>query len=146
MTRLEEKLEEVAGQFAQRVVEALWRESIGEVMWLASRGTRGERAEERPAGEQPTAKAPAKETKGKNPGTSKRQRRSGSELETLVERVVQAVETAAKESSEGLAVGELAKVLRRPSSELTRPLHLALQARRLKKKGERRHTRYFPVK
>lgn len=140
MRGLQERLSQLAEEFVRALVGALVAGSLEDVSRLAAReaGKGGGREREGESPRQPPPKAKG----GKGRG-AKRERRSASELGELV---VQAVEAAAKAGSEGLAVGELARVLRRSSRELTRPLHVALQAGRLKKKGERRHTRYFPAK
>lgn len=139
--RIEEHLTKLAADFTQSLIRVLVSAPIDEVNELARNG----RA---PSPPRQPAKAKSELTKGPKPTgkkaeSSKRVRRSSKQLEELVERVVRAVEEHQK--PEGVAMGELVKALRRSSAELTRPLHLALQAGRLKKTGDRRHTRYFPA-
>lgn len=143
MTRVQAQLEKLATEVARSVVQALAKVPMEQLTALVQAGRFGGAP---PQQSQEKSEQPASQTR--KPGVSKgeegkRKRRSGKELQGLVERVVRAVEEHPK--PEGVAVGELAKALRRPSTELSRPLHLALEAGRLKKTGDRRHTRYFPV-
>lgn len=83
--------------------------------------------------------AQAKPTSKKKQG-----RRSGGELEKLVERVVAFVAGAAPNNPEGVSLRQIVAGVRLAASELTRPLQKALKSQALTKKGERGQTRYFP--
>jgi hypothetical protein len=97
-----------------------------------------------------TKRGPGRPRKVENqakPASKKKQgRRSGDELEKLVEQVVAFVAEAAPKNPEGVSLRQIAAGVRHPAGELTRPLQKALKSRGLTKEGERGQTRYFPGK
>lgn len=140
MTKAAARLEQVAERLVAELVRSVVQASIDELMDLTS----GNRSPVRPKNqggeaELATARQTEKTKKSKN---KKEGRRKSSEVEDFVELVVSFV--AEKGGKKGLSIGELATGLGTERAKLIRPMQKALESRRVKKKGERRLTRYFP--
>jgi hypothetical protein len=72
-------------------------------------------------------------------GAGKRVRRSSGQIEALATRVFAHVK-----SNQGQRLEEISRALKIPSSELKRPVATLMDAKRLRTKGQKRGTQYFP--
>jgi hypothetical protein len=148
MPNLKSKIASLADTFAAGVLAAVRSASLQEIL----AGGSGAPAKRKPG-------RPAKTTNGAQPApgggpqfgslsTAKRSirgkggrlaRRSPSDIEHVIGLVVATL----KEHKDGLRSEQLQKVLKLHKKEVVRPLELALKAKRIAKKGQRRSTTYF---
>ncbi|MCU0654676.1 MAG: hypothetical protein MUF64_05110 [Polyangiaceae bacterium] len=151
MANIETTIQKIAQNFVQEVVKALVGSSIEEFAQLAHKGG-GRAARSAPAAPKPAKRGrPAKAEKaekasarGRKP--AKRNRRSSEEIEVIKNKVIECIRDSVEEHPNGISVSEIAKAIREDIEDITRPIHQAVEAGQIKKKGEKRLTRYFPGK
>lgn len=150
MANVEATIQRIAKNFVQDIVKALVGSSISEFAQIANKG--GSRRAPAPVkaarpGRPPkvdkTEKAEKSGARGKKSG-GKRNRRSSLEIDGIKENVINFVRDNG--NPEGVSVSEIAKAIRENIGDITRPIHQAVASGHIKKKGEKRLTRYFPGK
>ncbi len=158
MANIEATIQKLAQGFVQEVVRALVSSSIEEFAQLAGGkgGGGGGRTRTAPAartaapaatGRGRGSKAASEGRTERRSGGDKRARRSADEIQTITTKAVSFIrDNAGDENNEGVSISDIAKHLRLDVEDVTRPVHLAVKAGFLKKKGEKRMTRYFPGK
>jgi ribosomal protein L12E/L44/L45/RPP1/RPP2 len=148
MANIETTIQKIAQNFVQEVVKALVGSSIEEFAQLAhkggSRAARSAPAAPKPAKRGRSAKAEKASTRGRKP--AKRNRRSSGEIEIIKNKVIECIRDSVEEHPNGISVSEIAKAIREDIEDITRPIHQAVEAGQIKKKGQKRLTRYFPGK
>jgi len=146
MARVDLLLERLVAGVVAEVLAAVRTVPIGDLL-QAAQGKPTKRSAPLPQAPA-TKRGPGRPRKVENqakPASKKKQgRRSGNELEKLVEQVVAFVAEAAPNNPEGVSLRQIAAGVRHAAGELTRPLQKALKSRTLTKEGERGQTRYFP--
>lgn len=150
MANIEATIQRIAQNFVQEVVKALVGSSIEEFAQLAHKGGGRKAAPAAPKvarrGRAPKAEKVEKVSARGRKASSKRNRRSSEEIDAIKDKVVDCVRDSAKDHADGISVSEIAKVIRENIEDITRPIHQAVASGQIKKKGEKRLTRYFPGK
>ncbi len=143
MSELQNSFEQISHQFIQDVLKVVAGSSIRDIANTASQYE----------GEEPSSSASMEHFESREVrsmarggtlltrGALRRPRRSTQEVTQLAQELVEMV----KNSERGLAISDLAQSLQIPVGELTRPLAIALREKRIRKSGDKRSTRYFPV-
>ncbi|MGZ6067066.1 MAG: hypothetical protein ACXWVM_32005 [Polyangiales bacterium] len=141
MADLRSAIATLAEDFASSVVAALRGASLDEISELAGGAVarpsvRGKRATTSP---RTTAAAPSTAA-ARLPRLGKGgKQRSAADFETIVGAIV----TLLQQHTEGLRAEQIQKELGLSKKDTPRPLLLALGAKKIRKKGERRSTTYF---
>jgi ribosomal protein L12E/L44/L45/RPP1/RPP2 len=125
---LEEHVQALAVKFAQDVLAALKGASLSDIASLA--------------GSSPALSTTAAQPRAAARAPAKRARRSAEDLDRTVERLVRALEKA----PDGLRAEALRVELGLAAKDMPRPLSLALESKRIKKRGQKRATTYFAAK
>lgn len=137
MADLQKTIAALAQSFAEGVLRAVRDASLEEVAALGT-GGRARAARSAPREAEPAAAKKGRRAAGlarTRPGA----RRSPEDFQRIVDAIV---ETLAKHP-EGLRSEELQRELGLSKSEMPRPLKHALEAKVVRKKGQKRSTRYF---
>lgn len=130
---LRDTIQQLATTFAAGVLDAIRGSSLEEILVETSGAPR--RGRGRPAGARSVTRgAPARVERSRRLG-----RRSPGALEDVVNRIVGLL----SEHPEGLRAEQIKAELDLPARELPRPIAKALAAKRVRKEGRKRATRYF---
>jgi len=130
---LRSKLNELAAQFADAIVNAIRGSSVEELLAQTGGGDGPRRGPGRPRGPAATTESKAR---GRRPG--RLPRRSAEEIAAELDRVVGLV----KKSKAGLRAEEIRTTLKMQSKEMPRILKEGLSTKVLKSKGQKRATTY----
>ncbi len=138
MPDLRSSIHSLAQQFAAGVLKAIRSSSLEDILDETSGGRRGPG---RPPGKRGPGRPPGKRGPGRPPGsTSKRlARRSAKDIAAVTSSIVALVSKHPK----GLRAEQIRAELGIAKKEWMRPLGMALDAKKLTKKGEKRSTTYF---
>jgi hypothetical protein len=138
MPDLRSSIQSLAEAFAAGVLEAIRSSSLEDILGETSGARRGPG---RPPGKRGPGRPPGKRGVGRPPGPlSKRlARRSAKDIAAVTNSIVALVKKHAK----GLRAEQIRAELRIAKNEWMRPLGMALDSKRLTKKGEKRSTTYF---
>jgi hypothetical protein len=141
MTTLRSQLEALAGSFAGDVLEAVRGMSLQELVSETGDGRgNGRSAPTVPRGAAPAAQATANGAKrGRAAGRLKR--RSPQDIAQALGKVVALV----RQHKQGLRAEQIRKQLGMQPSEMPRVLKDGLSSKKLKAKGQKRATTYFPA-
>jgi hypothetical protein len=121
-TKLKKTIEALANEFADELLRALGNASFSELS-AELHGAGGVRA------------AP-----GRAGGGGRRARRSESDLDETIDRIVSTLKSA---GAGGLRSEELRRQVGLARAEMMRPIALALSTKKIRKTGEKRATTYF---
>jgi len=121
-TKIQARIESFAHELSELVKQAAV-ESVQEALNGSGPTRRGRK---------PRAKAVAKR------GSSRSSRRSSEQVADLGKTILAHVK-----SNQGHRLEEISAALKTPSKELKRPVALLLEAKKLKKRGQKRGTKYF---
>jgi hypothetical protein len=138
MPDLRSSIHSLAQQFAAGVLEAIRSSSLEEILGE----TQGARREPgRPPGKPGPGRPAGRRGPGRPPGSSSKRlaRRSATDLAAVSESIVALV----KKHPKGLRAEQIRAELRIAKKEWMRPLGLALDSKKLTKKGAKRATTYF---
>lgn len=141
MTTLRSRLEALAGSFAGDVLAAVRGMSLQElVSEAADRRGNGRSAPTVPRGAAPTAQATANGAK-RGRGAGRLKRRSPQDIAQALGKVVALV----RQHKQGLRAEQIRKQLGMQPKEMPRVLKDGLSSKKLKAKGQKRATTYFPA-
>jgi hypothetical protein len=135
MSNLRSHLQDLAHTFAEEVLAAIRRANLEELVSDSPRSTRGRRSPGRPR----MAHAGVATAAPKRARAGRLARRS---LDDIVKTLAQVV-SLVKAKKEGLSSEQIQKSLRLDKRELPRVLSTGLAKKNLRKKGQKRATRYF---
>ena len=141
MPTLKTKVDDLAAAFAEGVLAAIRSSSLEEVLGESGRGS-AHTVKRGPGRPRKTAATTPGGTSTGNPGPKKGgrlERRSPSDLEHVVGLIMSALASA----PEGLRSEHLQRVLKLNKKEIVRPIELALKAKKIAKKGQKRSTTYY---
>lgn len=154
MASIEAALQALTQRLIRDLTDLLVQAPIRDVLLMPGPSTRKARgrpraapnADKRPLGRPAGRKKTTGAEKNRSGRKASRQtRRSSEDIETLVERIAAAVREA-DEGTEGVPIRTIARALKLDTADLTRPMTLALQQKKIRKEGDRRNARYFPGK
>jgi hypothetical protein len=131
---LRSALDELANQFANSVLTAIRTASLEELLAESGGGTRGRRNGGSIAR---GGEAPARGRRGK---ASRLARRTPEQVKAALDKVVSAIKAS---KGKGLRSEQIQAALKLDKRELPRVIAMGLQARRLRRKGQKRATVYF---
>ena len=137
-TELRNHINHLAMQFASQLMAALKTASLSDLAAESasqSGGAGGRRGPGRPA-KGGSAKAPSESAAGRG---GKRRRRSAADIGETVEAIVKLLKTNTK----GLRAEQIRAKLGLARKEIPRPIAMALEAKKITKKGQKRATTYF---
>jgi len=127
MSDLQRTIARLAEDFAASIIKALGAASLTELTTL---------------GAAPARSAPRAAPKAAPPrGVKKAGRRSGKDLQGTIDAIVATLKTNAK----GMRSEQLQRTLGLAKADLVRPIKEALEAKTIKKSGQKRATTYFAV-
>jgi hypothetical protein len=129
MPDLRSSIQNLAQTFAAGVLEAIRNSSLEDILSEASGAKRG------------PGRPPGSRGRGRPPSSSSKRlpRRSAKDLASVTESIVSLV----KKHPKGLRAEQIRAELGIAKKEWMRPLGLALDSKKLTKKGEKRSTTYF---
>jgi hypothetical protein len=138
MPDLRSSIQSLAQTFAAGVLEAIRSSSLEDILGETSGVKRGPG---RPPGQRGPGRPPGKRGPGRPPGsTSKRlARRSENDIAAVTESIIALV----KKHPTGLRAEQIRAELSIDKREWMRPLGMALDSKKLTKKGEKRSTTYY---
>jgi hypothetical protein len=144
MSALKSSLQSLAASFAEDVVRAIQSASLQELLGeVTTKGRTAARARGAPAASNGGAAAAAELVRpARSPALTRRgrlKRRSAEDIAATLNSIVSLL----KQHSSGLRAEQIRKQLSMQAKELPRPLAEGLQAKALRKKGQKRATVYF---
>jgi hypothetical protein len=128
---------DLAEVFADRVLEALRSMSLDEVLGVSSRSATPSKG--RTAMTPSRGQANGRMAAGAKESTGTRVRRSTEDMEAVADRIVSLL----RGHKEGMRTEQIRAELGLKRKDIARPIALALQAKRITKKGQKRATTYF---
>jgi hypothetical protein len=138
MPDLRTAIQSLAQTFAAGVLEVIRSSSLEDILGETSGAKRGPG---RPPGKRGPGRPPGKRGPGRPPGSSSKRlaRRSAQDIAAVTSSIVALV----KKHPKGLRSEQIRAELGIAKKEWMRPLGLALDSKRLTKKGEKRSTTYY---
>ncbi len=145
---LQNSIAALAQTFAASVVAAIRSASLEEILTESGRGGRTTSAvpAKRGPGRPKTVAAPTNGAAPKAAVAAKPAKKGGRlprRSEEDLQKVVGAIVGALKQAPEGLRSEHLQRILKLDKKEITGPLTLALEGKKISKKGQKRSTTYF---
>jgi hypothetical protein len=138
MPDLRTSIQSLAQTFATGVLDAIRSSSLEDILGQTSGAKRGPG---RPPGKRGPGRPPGKRGPGRPPGSSSKRlaRRNAKDISAVANSIVALV----KKHPKGIRGEQIRAELRIAKNEWMRPLGMALDSKKLTKKGEKRSTTYF---